>query len=113
MYSTEGGSYWCSTSFDYQRSFSPISSKVEITSSILSLTTKDALLSALPVNLASWKNRNIPQIKMLNKMGTKIEFCGTPEMIHFHEINLELTFGLFQRFDKWSLRSFRDDKSLL
>ena len=106
MYSTEGGIYWCSASFDYQRSFSPISSKAEITSIILSLTTQGALLSALPVNLASWKNRNIPQIKMLNKI-------GTPEMIHFHEINLELTFGLFQRFDKWSLRSFRDNKSVL
>ena len=37
---------------------------------------------------------------MLNKMGPKIEPCGTPEMIFFHGLNLELTFVLCQRFDK-------------
>ena len=34
---------------------------------------------------------------MLNKMGPKIEPCRTPEIIFFHELNLESTFVLCQR----------------
>ena len=81
------------------KSFSPISSKIETTSGILSLTTKCVLPSAEPVNWASWKNRNMSHKKLLNKIGLKIEPCGTPEMIFFRELNLELTFVLCQRFE--------------
>ena len=37
---------------------------------------------------------------MLKKIGPKIEPCGTPEMIFFHEVNLESIFVICQRFDK-------------
>ena len=79
------------------KSFSPILLKLR---SHLLYCHKRCVVNCIASKLGSCKNGNTSQIEMLNKMGPNIELCVTPEMIFFHELNLESTFVLCRWFYK-------------
>ena len=70
--------------------FSPTFSKDRITSSILSATAKG--VSTKPVKYTVFNIKNMSYVKVLNKIGPRTGFYGTPDKTSSQELKKEAHF---------------------